>query len=77
MPSKRVYPFISYFEVVARYQTGLDPSALALIRREWGYMLANGPQATMWETIGAFGSRAGRPACRRTTTAGRAAQRLR
>ncbi len=59
---KRVYPFISYFEVVARYQTGLDPSALALIRREWGYMLGNGPKATMWETIGAFGSRAGRPA---------------
>ena len=36
---KRVYPFISYFEVIARYQAGLDPSALALIRREWGYML--------------------------------------
>ncbi len=52
---QRVYPFISYFDVVARYQTGLDHSALALIRREWGYMLANGPQSTMWETIGAAG----------------------
>ncbi len=51
----RVYPFISYFEVIARYQSGFDPSALALIRREWGYMLANGPKSTMWETIGAFG----------------------
>jgi hypothetical protein len=51
----RVYPFISYFDVVARYRTGLDPSALALIRREWGYMLANGPKTTMWETIGPFG----------------------
>ncbi len=51
----RVYPFISYFEVIARYQIGLDPSALTLIRREWGYMLANGPRSTMWETIGAYG----------------------
>ena len=32
----RVYPFISYFEVIARFETGLDSSALALIRREWG-----------------------------------------
>ena len=51
----RVYPFIGYFDVVARYQSGLDPSALALIRREWGYMLANGPKSTMWETIGPEG----------------------
>lgn len=52
---QRVYPFISYFDVVARYQSGLDSTALALIRREWGYMLANGPRSTMWETIGADG----------------------
>ncbi len=54
--SMRVYPFISYFEVIARFETGLDSSALALIRREWGYMLANGPKSTMWETIGPYGS---------------------
>jgi hypothetical protein len=54
--SMRVYPFISYFEVLARFQSGLDASALDLIRREWGYMLANGPQSTMWETIGPYGS---------------------
>ena len=52
----RVYPFISYFDVAARYQSGLDDSALALIRREWGYMLDNGPRSTMWETIGPEGS---------------------
>ena len=52
---QRVYPFISYFDVVARYQSGLDHSALALIRREWGYLLENGPRSTMWETIGAAG----------------------
>ncbi|MBV8080720.1 MAG: hypothetical protein JO186_10155 [Actinobacteria bacterium] len=52
---ERVYPFMSYYEVLARFATGLDASALDLIRREWGYMLANGPESTMWETIGPFG----------------------
>ncbi len=51
-----MYPFISYYELVARYQIGLDDSAITLIRREWGYMLANGPRSTMWETIGPYGS---------------------
>jgi hypothetical protein len=51
---RRVYPFMSFFEVLARFETGLDESALDLIRREWGYMIANGP-GTMWETIGPFG----------------------
>jgi hypothetical protein len=53
--SMRVYPFISYFELLARYQAGLDSSAIALIRREWGYMLAYGPRSSMWETIGPGG----------------------
>jgi Bacterial alpha-L-rhamnosidase 6 hairpin glycosidase domain/Bacterial alpha-L-rhamnosidase C-terminal domain len=53
--SQRVYPFIGYFDVVARYQSGLDSSAVALIRREWGYMVKNGPRTTMWETIGPGG----------------------
>ncbi len=52
---ERVYPFIGYFDLLARFQSGLDPSAYALIRREWGYMLANGPKSTMWETIGPDG----------------------
>src|SRR5581483_10089381 len=51
----RVYPFIGYFEVLARFGVGLDVSALNLIRHEWGYMLANGPRSTMWESIGPFG----------------------
>ncbi len=55
--SERCYPFISYYEVVARFAAGDDLRALDLIRREWGYMLANGPQSTMWETIGPFGGR--------------------
>jgi hypothetical protein len=52
--NQRVYPFISYFEVCARFATSDDPDALDLIRREWGYMLAQGP-GTMWETIGPDG----------------------
>jgi hypothetical protein len=53
--NERVYPFMGYFELLARFQSGLDVSALNLIRNEWGYMLANGPKTTMWESIGPFG----------------------
>jgi Bacterial alpha-L-rhamnosidase C-terminal domain/Bacterial alpha-L-rhamnosidase 6 hairpin glycosidase domain len=52
--SQRVYPFMSYYEVLARFAVGFGASAVELIRREWGDMLANGP-GTMWETIGAGG----------------------
>jgi Bacterial alpha-L-rhamnosidase 6 hairpin glycosidase domain/Bacterial alpha-L-rhamnosidase C-terminal domain len=53
--SQRVYPFVSYAEVLARYEAGLDASALELLRREWGYMVTHGPQTTMWESIDASG----------------------
>lgn len=52
--SDRVYPFISYYELVARFELGLDTSAFDLLRREWGYM-ARDSRGTMWETIGPFG----------------------
>lgn len=52
--SLRVYPFMSYFELEARFATGLDASAFDLLRREWGYMVDNGP-GTMWEAIGPYG----------------------
>ena len=52
--TERVYPFISYYEVLARYAAGEDDSALELIRREWGWMLDHGP-GTMWENIGPDG----------------------
>jgi Bacterial alpha-L-rhamnosidase C-terminal domain len=52
--NQRVYPFMSYFEVCARFEAGGDTEALDLIRREWGYMLAQGP-GTMWESIGPAG----------------------
>jgi hypothetical protein len=50
----RVYPFISYFELQARFALGLDDSAFDLLRREWGYMAQHGA-GRMWETIGPFG----------------------
>jgi hypothetical protein len=53
--SRRVYPFMAFFEAVARFQTGLDASALDLVRRVWGYMVQNGP-GTTWEVIGPYGS---------------------
>ncbi|HWB21928.1 MAG TPA: alpha-L-rhamnosidase C-terminal domain-containing protein [Gaiellaceae bacterium] len=53
--SQVVYPIISYFEVLARYETGLPDSALDMIRRTWGYMVANGPHQGMWELIGPYG----------------------
>jgi hypothetical protein len=58
----RVYPFIGYFEVAARYAVGADASAVELIRREWGFMATRKP-GTMWETIspGGFGTVDGNP----------------
>jgi hypothetical protein len=48
------YPFITYFELLARFGIGDDATALGDIRSEWGYMLGNGNQ-TMWEAIGPYG----------------------
>ena len=54
LASDRVYPFISYDELLARFSLGLDDSAFDLLRREWGYMARVGP-GTTWETIGPYG----------------------
>jgi Bacterial alpha-L-rhamnosidase 6 hairpin glycosidase domain/Bacterial alpha-L-rhamnosidase C-terminal domain len=51
----RVYPFIGYFELLARYTAGQDDSALELIRREWGYMVQHEAKPGMWEDIGPHG----------------------
>jgi hypothetical protein len=51
----RVYPFMGYYELKARFRTGLDDTALDLIRREWGYMQRYGPSKTDWELIGPYG----------------------
>ena len=55
--SQRVYAFISYFEITARFQTGLAASALEQIRRMYGWMASNEPGITAWEGIGPNGSK--------------------
>src|SRR5262249_22271824 len=45
-----IYPFIGYYELLADYAAGADAYALDLVRREWGFMLENGP-GRMWEAI--------------------------
>jgi hypothetical protein len=53
--SQRVYAFISYFELEARFMTGNADSALDQIRRTYGWMASNDPGITMWEGIGPNG----------------------
>ncbi|PQE10442.1 alpha-L-rhamnosidase A protein [Rutstroemia sp. NJR-2017a BBW] len=54
--SQRVYAFMSYFEIEARFQTHLVASALDQIRRTYRWMANNDPKVTMWEGIGPNGS---------------------
>ncbi|KAI9650426.1 hypothetical protein NHQ30_000440 [Ciborinia camelliae] len=54
--SQRVYAFISYFEIAARFQTNLVSSAFDEIRRLYGWMAKNDPKVTMWEGIGPNGT---------------------
>jgi hypothetical protein len=53
---KRIWPFIGYFEVEARFAVGDDERAYDLLRREWGHMLRSDPGSTMWEWMKADGS---------------------
>lgn len=54
----RVYPFIAYWDVTARFQSGLDDGALSELRRTWGWMIdpLHDTPGTAWEAIGRFGS---------------------
>lgn len=45
----RTYAFISYFEIAARFETGMTDSALEEMRRLWGYMARRDPGVTFWE----------------------------
>ncbi|RWA12015.1 hypothetical protein EKO27_g3096 [Xylaria grammica] len=55
--SKHVYPFISYFESAARFESGDADGAMDLIRRTWGWMASQHPGITHWKGIGANGSK--------------------
>lgn len=54
--SKRVYPFISYFEILARFSSGEAHSAIDQIRRTYRWMRTHDPFSTFWEGIGTDGS---------------------
>jgi Bacterial alpha-L-rhamnosidase 6 hairpin glycosidase domain len=49
--SQRVYAFISYPELVARFQTGQADSAIDEIKRMYGWMYANDPGITTREGV--------------------------
>lgn len=53
--SDRVYAFISYFELEARFLSGSPETALEEIRRLYGWMAQNDPGITAWEGIGPNG----------------------
>lgn len=53
---ERVYAFISYFELEARFLTeDRADSAIEEIRRLYGWMATHDPKITMWEGIGPGG----------------------
>lgn len=55
--SQRVYAFISYFELVARFTTaGAESSAYEEMKRLYGWMSTHDPEVTFWEGIGPNGS---------------------
>ncbi|KAJ5805263.1 hypothetical protein N7474_011150 [Penicillium riverlandense] len=55
--SERVYAFISYFELAARFATkGAASSAFEEIKRLYGWMATHDPKITFWEGIGPGGS---------------------
>ncbi|TDZ73457.1 hypothetical protein CTRI78_v001139 [Colletotrichum trifolii] len=50
--SQRVYAFISYFELAARFESGLAESAVEELKRLYGWMGGQDPGVTFWEGIG-------------------------
>ncbi|KAL0931364.1 alpha-L-rhamnosidase A [Colletotrichum truncatum] len=56
--SQRVYAFVSYFELAAKFKTGdeeLAESAVEEIKRLYGWMSGQDPGVTFWEGIGENG----------------------
>ncbi|KAG7038881.1 alpha-L-rhamnosidase A [Colletotrichum scovillei] len=50
--SQRVYAFISYFEMAARFASGVGETAVEEMRRLYGWMAGQDPGVTFWEGIG-------------------------
>ena len=54
--TERVYAFISYFDISARFLSNLAASALDEITRLYGWMGTHDPSSTCWEGISTGGS---------------------
>ncbi|TQN75115.1 hypothetical protein CSHISOI_00281 [Colletotrichum shisoi] len=52
---ERVYAFVSYFELAARFKSGAGRSAVEEMRRLYGWMSRGDPGVTFWEGIGPGG----------------------
>ncbi|CCF84202.1 alpha-L-rhamnosidase-related protein [Nitrolancea hollandica] len=52
---KRIWPFMGYYELEARFKASDDAGAFDLLRREWGQMVREDPASTMWEWMTADG----------------------
>jgi hypothetical protein len=52
---RRIWPFASFLELLARFDARDDAAAWDLLRREWGHMLQSDPNATTWEWMTADG----------------------
>ncbi|KZL72594.1 alpha-L-rhamnosidase A [Colletotrichum tofieldiae] len=53
--SQRAYAFISYFELAARFKSGMGESAVEQMKRLYGWMSRRDPGVTFWEGIGPGG----------------------
>ncbi|OLN82735.1 hypothetical protein CCHL11_08781 [Colletotrichum chlorophyti] len=53
--SQRVYAFVSYFEMAARFKAGMGESAVEEMKRLYGWMGGHDPGVTFWEGIGVGG----------------------
>jgi hypothetical protein len=56
-----ISPYMGGFNVEADFEVGRPVQALALITREWGYMVTHDPGGVDWESIGLKGVPAGGP----------------
>lgn len=54
--SDRVYAFLGYPEVLARFTSGDETGALEELRRTWGWMINHDPGNTTWEATGSGGN---------------------
>ncbi|KAK2053825.1 alpha-L-rhamnosidase A [Colletotrichum caudatum] len=53
--SQRVYAFVSYFELAARFKVGAGDGAVEEMKRLYGWMSRQDPGVTFWEGIGPGG----------------------